>query len=737
MDPTLGLLFTLTLLAGPQSQPIQLPDPSTGVIDGHDAALVWPARYSDSRSHVLLPAEGCEAHFVPATNLNTESVYPCGKWLVPEPGKYKVWLEGKDFISPQPLLLNAVTASTGRGRSMVAPVVPSGFVALSPDVRVGPAESLRLLSLKVDFFDDWIRAFDRRVANSREAVAMPAGSVLAGIFDQKNGDAIALSRPLVVTAKQTAVAKPARPERDSDVLVILQKPLAPKREALQILLKGDAAARRPDVLLHAADAIFAVWYDVGGSSASLTVDSEGLTLAPVTLRLVPKRISTYRGALKPKPRLKVSILAPNEVFEKLQISVARTDEREPFRTVDVVLGPNELQALPPQQLRVTLAADQWTFVQDVDLTNGFDSEITFVLEPMIARGTVYLASEPSAARIAFEYGGRDVMKVETDDDGRYEAIFWQSGMYIAKITLEGDAAAAFIDPAVDIEQTRTLDFHLPANRIVARVFNASTGLPIAAASVGVFSEATHEEAGEMTLGYRYTADDKGMLVLPRLRTGHTRIEASAPGFAPSEPQEIDVDETTKRDLSFALEPVHVARVHIVLPDGAPAAGAEALAMSDPMSGRVIWRGSAGPSGELEIGSRGPNEVVIIRHPNASTRAQLMRTVTETIQLAPADLAPVVVRSTNGSGAPVRFALLTLWIDGLRLTDFAAAFATWSTVSMTDADGVWSGRNFPPVPIRVLATTNVTPAQLAAGAYDSLAQMLPYPRSQTIAVRVVE
>lgn len=731
-----ALILTMSLPAGPQGGPIQLPDPSTGVIDGRDAALVWPARYRDAATYELLPVAGCGAHFVPSTNLAAELTHPCGKWLNPEPGKYKVWLQGKDFISPYPLVLNAVNGSTGRGYSMVAPVVPSGLVALSSDVRLGTGEGLRLLSLKAQFFNDWGRAFDRRVSDPRQPVAMPAGSALAGIFDQKSGEAIALSRPLAVAANETAVAKPAPPERGSDVLVVLQKPLAPRREALQVSLKADAGPRRPDVLLHASDAVFAIWYGVGGSTATLTVDADALTLAPVALRLAPKRVTTYRGALQAKPRLKVSVLAPQDAFGKMQVRVGGIGDPEPFRTVDVVPGPNELEALPPQRLRVTLAVDQWTFVQDVDLTDGLDGEVTFALEPIIARGTVYLAKEPAPARIAFEYGRRDLTKVETGEDGRYEAVFWQSGMYAAKVTLLNDTAAPFVDPAVDLEHTRTLDFHLPANRIVARVFNRSTGLPIASATVGVVSEATHDDVGAMTLGHRYTADDKGTLVLPRLRPGHARIEASAPGFAPSEPQEIDVEEATERELSFALEAVRTTRARVVLPTGAPAAGAEALAM-EPGSGRVIWRGSATPDGELEIGSRGPGEVVIVRHPNASTRALLAGGIGETIPLAPEDRTPVVVRSTDTAGEPVRFALLSVWIDGLRLTDFAAAFATWSAVSMTDADGVWSGRNLPAAPIRVLATRNVSPAQLAAGAYDGLAQTVPYPRAQTIAVRVVE
>ena len=310
-------------------------------------------------------------------------------------------------------------------------------------------------------------------------------------------------------------------------------------------------------------------------------------------------------------------------------------------------------------------------------------------------------------------------------------------MYVAKIAIDDDPAAPFLDPAVDVERTRTLDFHLPANHIVARIYDSRSGLPIPSASIGVFSEATHEEVGAMTVAHRYTADAKGRLVLPRLRPGKAHVEVSAAGYAPAEPQEIEVDATTERELSFPLEPIQTTRVHVVLPGGAPAANAEAIVVSDPLSGEIVWRGSSDANGDLDIGSRGNSGVLLIRHAGAASRALMVGAIGPTIALAPADPTAVVLRTTDTSGTPVRFALLTVWIDGVRLTNTAAAFATWSDAGMTNGDGAWSGRNLPAAPLRVLATRNVAPAQLGGGAWDALAQVIPYPRAATVDVRVAQ
>ncbi len=732
--PKLIWLYALAVgvLASRGVAQIRLPDPATGVINGRDATAVWPARYEGGKVQVLLPADGCRAHFVARDDPDNDRVYPCGQWLLPSIGKYRVWLEGKDFISPFPLAFTYIRdAFDGRGRSMLAPVVPAGFVTLSDDAHATTEQGLRLLSLNPSSdVDKWPCVFERRVAKPTGPAIMPEGVVLAGLFDRSTNDAIALSRPVAVRAGQTVVVRPTPPQDQSDVLVVLDRPRAPERDELRLSLKSDEKTRQPDVLLHAADAVFGVWYGVPGRDASLVVESKTLTLGPVTLSLRPNHVTTFRGSLRKKPRLTVSVIAPADLFKQMRIVLRRIHDRSPLREI-ALSGPGEqiIDSVPPERLRVTLTADQWEFNKDVDLTDGSDGQVSFLLEPIVVHGTVYLGKEAAPGRIAFEYAEHDQVTAETDERGEYHATFWSRGIYFAKVTLVGDPAAPFIDP-VDIEHDGTLDVHLPNNRILARVIDARSGKPIADATINVFTEASHNVVGDMALGQRYVVDDGGRLVLPRLRPGRVTIGASATGYARSDPQVIEIGESTERDITFTLTRLDTVRSHVVLPSGSPAAGAEALVM-DAVGRDVLWRGTAGADGNLEIGTAGIAGLLIVRHPQAAAMARSLSSVGESLLLAPADPMPLTVRSTDSSGNPVRFALLALWIDGIRLSDQPAAFAAWSNIGMTDVEGLWIGRNLPAVPLRMLATKRLTPVDLATGAYDSLAQTIPYPRPREV------
>ncbi len=717
-----------------------LPDPSTGVIDGRVATLLWPARYRDAKTHDLLPVEKCVANFVPQGDLDSEISHPCGKWLAPKPGRYKVWVEGKGFISPTPVFLNYMGEEfRGRGVTMIVPVIASGLVQLAEGIHPGPNERLRLIATRTEFFNDWTAAFDRRVRDYRRPVAMPAGEALAGIFDKTTGDAVAVARPVAIREGKTAIVRPLPPERDSDVLVILRRPLARERENVQLYLVDDRGRRRPDVFLHATDTVLAIWYGATGRRVNVTAEADTLFLSPLALTQTPKRVTTYRGELRKKPRLEAHVLAPPGTFRQMSIVVRPIDSTTPLRTVSISPDSrNAIEHLPPEELRVTLKADNWTFEETVDLRDGTDGAVTFTLDPIVLRGTVYLGREPTRARIIFGEGRRDLLEAEADENGAYEAVFWREALYPAKVFLKDDEAEPYIDPAVPVERSRSFDFHLPDNRIAATVIDADSGLPVREAVVGITSEVAHDEVGAMKISHRYVADEEGKIVLPRLRPGRASIEASAPGYAQSEPQVIDVEAATKRDLRFALKRLRSVQTRVLLPGGSPAAGAEAMVVSDPTSGKVEWTGRADDAGRLNIETAHRSGIVIVRHRDAACRVLPVASVEERTVLLPADPTTVVIRTVDSTGQPVRFALLTVWLEGLRLCDRAAAFATWSAMPMTDGDGLWRGRNLPALPLRMLATRNVAPAQIATAAYDSLAQLIPYPRlEETIALRTSE
>jgi len=459
------------------------------------------------------------------------------------------------------------------------------------------------------------------------------------------------------------------------------------------------------------NAVYAVWYGARGQSATITVDSPTLTIPTATIALRPQRVSTFRGELKPKPSLAISVRAPDDVFEKFEVAVAN-DQEITRKPIDREL---RIEGLPSEPLRVTLTADQWELTKEVDLSDGENGEVDFLLEPIVLRGTVYLGREPTRASLGFTYGILELTTVDTNERGEYEAVFWQPGLYSTSINPA--TGSAFNDPAVPVEESVTVDFRIPDNRISGRVVDARTGRGIAGAIVGVQNDAEHHHVGAMTTGRRFAVDDDGRLALPRLWAGKVSVEASAAGYAPSEPQRLEVDETTKRELTFTLEALEPLKTTVVLSDGRPASGAEAAVIT---LDRIVWRGVANADGRLDVSAQGVNGVLVVRHPQAASLVRPLANLAEQLVLGSADTGPLRLRTA-------RFALLTVWIDNIRLTDQAAAFATWSDVAITGADGVWTARNLPAADIRVLVTLRITPAQIATGAFDALAKVIAFPR----------
>src|SRR5262249_53997408 len=156
---------------------------------------------------------------------------------------------------------------------------------------------------------------------------MPAGPVLAGIYD-RHGDAIALSRPFSVPAVQVVKAKPTPPTRDSDLLVILHKPMMPGDVQVSLTVSGQGRPRPPDVFVDAQDYVYGVWYGVRGSNATVSLESNALVLPPTSVALRPGRVSTIRTDLSRKPTLKVSVRAPEKSFDKMQVIIRRIDGTE-------------------------------------------------------------------------------------------------------------------------------------------------------------------------------------------------------------------------------------------------------------------------------------------------------------------------------------------------------------------------------------------------------------------------
>lgn len=708
------------------------PDPGSGVIDGRVAAMFWPSRGTGANGTEFLDAEGCRAHLVPATDLDVERTYPCGRWFRPAAGTFKAWLEGKDYISAFPTTFRYRDEPfTGRGFVGVIPVVPAGRVRLADDVPLPAGRSMRLIALDERRAGTWQRAFDRRV-HQRASVQLPAGNALAALVERNSGDAVALSRPFRVRAGEAMEVRPIPPANDADVLVAFTRPLASRQEPLSLALIVDDRPRHPDVFLHAVDTVIGVWYGVAGRRARVAVSSEELFHEDVQLVLTPKRVTTFRGALRKRPDLKVTAIVPPGSVTKMTATVHARDDAQPLRTV-VFDEPSEiLSALPAARLRVVLTVDGWEFEQEADLSDGLDGEAEFFLEPMVVSGRVSVAGDAVRANVAFQYGRTEVA-AGTGEDGRYEVTLWQPGLYVTQVRVAEGGAAPFIDPTVEITGSRSLDFELPGNRITAVVTDADSGRPVDDAEIIVSSRSRHETFGEVTVGHRYTADDKGTFVLPPMKAGRVVITARASEYHEAK-AELDVLDTTKSEVRLALRRLaSAARLRVVLPGGLPAAAAEAC-IATP-AGALKWRGAADADGALALPASDPADILVVRHPRAASALRRAAEAGETLHLQPAAPVPLQVRSVTASGE-ARPALLTLWIDGVRVTDSAMAFATWSRSALTNGTATWLGQNLPPRSLRVLATRRVMPPEIASGVYDAFANEIAYPWESAIVPAVV-
>ena len=677
-----------------------LPDPRTGNVNGVAGVLYWPGSAPTAPREPSTPlptADGCAAHLVPETDPEQELRYPCGQWFAPPPDRYRVWLETAGGISPtQNMLVFAGTPFRGSGLPAIAGIVPAGRIGVPADRSVAKTESVRLFSTRVKYpWANSVRVFDRRL-HSR-VVQMPAGdAVVLGRFDRKTNDAIALSRPITIKGGQTQLVWPESP-KTSDVLVILRKPpdLQLRRipPSAELTLNG----RKADVLVNGAERIIAVWYGIDAPRAKIAFESDAAQWQSREIRLTAGKVATIRSEVKPLPSAKVSINAPVDAKlpEAVTLEVHRRGER--LRTTEAGLGVHELHELPADVLRVVLRIGEWEWDEVLDLTNGDDGQIAFDLEPVNIHGTVFHGDDPAKAEITFRNGDDRWVRVDTDDEGRYETTLWWTDVQTVRVRLDGKPP--FLDPFREIFESGRYDFRVPRTDYRVRVRDAQTGKGIAGARV---SAGNVTADGLRVAQYAITNDD-GEAVLPPLRDGELILGVEAERYAPAEPRKLIVDDE-RHDLDVALQPLRMsATLRVVLAGGAPAADAEVWALDRAMN--PLWRGRASRDGAVEIPNLPHDAVLVLRHPAAASSVRGAQDGGEW-RLDPP--APPLTLNVDPS------ARIAVWIDGVRLAGPALSFATWSGPS-ANPDGVWIGRNLPPKPLQVIA-----------GALDALAEKIDYP-----------
>jgi len=705
------LIAVITVSAGAAT--VKLPDPRTGNVNGIGGVMFWPADLpaANGDPQPLSTVAGCEAHLVAYTSLDNELTYPCGEWFVlPSAGHYEYWLERDGRMAPaMGLLLYARQPFSGKGLASIVPITPAGRVVVPPEKTMSSAEDLRLIS--VEARHGWgTRIFDRRVlaANAHAPVQMPEGRIVAGRFDRKTNDAIALTRPLEVVPGKTVVVWPTQPA-GSDVLLVLTKP-----SELQFAKPFAAAIaldkRAPDVLLNAHDRIVAIWYGVAARRATLSMQSDAAYWPPQQIVLTPGRVATIRSSVQRLPKAHVSIAVPPGTAITEPMSLEATGRR-----LSVAPGTYVLEDLPAEPLKITLSIGAWRLSELADLSSGHDANVDFELKPIAVTGTVFHGDERVPAEIDF-LNDKEWRTVKTNERGEYATTFWWPKVHTARVKIAN--LPPYLDTFREISDSGTVDFRVPRTDYLVRVHDAATGKGIAHAQVSVGNDSPDTRVTTQ----RLTTDDAGVAVLPPLRRGELILNAWADRYANAEQVRAKVDEQ-HHEIDIDLKPLpSAATLQLRLADGAPAAQAEAWAFDAALA--PLWRGTADDNGRLDLPELS-NPLLLVRHPLAASAIRALASRDETWTLdRPAGPLTLVAKS----GAAV-----ALWLDGVKLTGPPLAFAAWST-PMTTANGLWIARNLPPRSVRVL----LLPASaLGSAAYDAVARSIDYPWPAPIAAPVVQ
>jgi hypothetical protein len=207
----------------------------------------------------------------------------------------------------------------------------------------------------------------------------------------------------------------------------------------------------------------------------------------------------------------------------------------------------------------------------------------------------------------------------------------------------------------------------------------------------------------------------------------------APGYV-SDEQAIAIANGTDRLLRVALRREDTSAVRIALPNGAPAAGAEAVAFAQ--GAMAAWRGTTDNTGRLQIPNRFRGAFIVIRHREAASAAVLF----DDVLLAREDIrlqAPATELHVKAEGENIANPAVVIWLNGVRLDGFTTAFAVWAPLPFVDHTGVWRARNLPTSDVRVLVTPPPNLERVRTGALDAVFTTVRFPWTGVVPVRITE
>ncbi|MEM7479647.1 MAG: carboxypeptidase-like regulatory domain-containing protein [Acidobacteriota bacterium] len=649
----------------------------------------------------LVRMEDAEAH--------VEEAMPAGAWIVPTPGAYRFWIEGNGWISPaHGVMRYSAPPFKGRGSMVYRRVVRAGTVRLAKGETLGPTEELRLLHLDSHQSLGFpLPEMSRRVtSDAHEGVLMPAGPVLAGVFDTVRDEYRWLARPVAVPAQGVVEIAPPTPSGDTSVLVILDRPRAIQEwteDDVELRLKNEQGKdQSPDVWIATAERVYGVFFDRPERLASIAVTSSSAGLPVQDLALRAGKVETYRGVLRPLPGLKVSLLMPPEFTlpEGAAIQLLTHPERDlvTARPLAQELS-SAFEHVPARNLAVVVEIPPSRVTQQVNLEDWRDREIEIRIREFRIHGVVYRGEEPARAKIDFQLYGSDPKyrkSVTTDAQGRYEITIHRPPSQ-AKVVLVDDEPLRKphweILGYTSFEEDTEFDFHVPENRVEVAVTADPSGEPVEGAKVRYANLhlADDEPIGEY-FGWVET-DADGFALLPALRNGSLDLHASAEGFLSAELSDFVVDDQTgERTLEIALETEGEATPLILAftgPGGSPAVGAEVVVLRGA-DGTFEWSGTTGVAGELEIPER------FISHPFAARFAGagflLDRIPSGDERFAFPAAGPTLQALLVSRGEPIPWARIALDVRGMVLH---GPILQWLVgESAADGNGTWRGSGIP-------------------------------------------
>ncbi|HVS31436.1 MAG TPA: hypothetical protein VMS98_08265 [Thermoanaerobaculia bacterium] len=719
----LVIAVALTVRAFPQQQ--NVPDAAAGEIDGKQAVLLWPA---DGR------VIGCRATLVPETDPDAEIHYPCGEWFVPPLGKYKVWIEGPSSISASPTRLTYLSDQfNGKGLMAVFETTSAGEIGLRAP---WPGTSLRLLNL--DSFASGpllAPAFDRQASGQNVGpVRMPTGRVLAGVFDNESGDAVALARPVHVIAGGMTYAEPALPARGTDVLVVLDRPNLRERRDAEIValrLDVDGEQKPPAVFADSSDRMYAVWYGIEGRRARVVSNGRELTFPGREFLLLPRRVVTVRGQLRPLPKLRVEIPPGADLPGDAHVQAKRLSGET---LIDVPLHDTvvDLGHLPAEPIEVVLLSPDIELRQRADLTNGLDETVQFRPVALTIHGRLTRGERGVTGNMAFTLGTRKPVTVATNDEGSYTARLWTAGVYRIAATASGTAPFQL---SRHLMRDTELNVELPRANVVIEVIDEKKKTAVAGARI-VAMPGTEETSRARARVQRAVTDDRGSATLPPIEPGTTQLLVEANNYLRGEHVLEVADSDDTQQFTVELTPVDANgsdRITLRLADGTPASAAQLMLMDAGAMSRVLWSGQSDASGAVAV-PRIAGTILLVRHARAGS---IPVVVTDGLELRlPAPAPPLAVRFVNSSGMPARYAGIILWTGGIRLSGGALSFL-FSFPNATNVDGVWRANNLPQAPLRILAVTSQAGQSAAAAALDTLAVTIGYPWPEFPTLRAAE